>query len=58
MMLMMLVFWALVIIGLVLGIRWLTRQGREEHPDYALDILRERYAPASAPSEGPVGARA
>ena len=45
MMLMMLVFWALVITGLVLGIRWLVSQGREARPrDAALDILRERYA--------------
>jgi putative membrane protein len=44
MMLMMLVFWGLVIAGVVLGIRWLSRQGREERSDRALDILRERYA--------------
>jgi putative membrane protein len=44
MMLMMVVFWALVITGLVLGIRWLARQGQQERPDRALDILRERYA--------------
>ena len=44
MMLMILVFWGLVITGLVLGIRWLARQGRQERPDRALDILRERYA--------------
>ena len=44
MMLMMLVFWGLVIAGVVLGIRWLVRQGREEQPDRALAILRERYA--------------
>ena len=44
MMLMMLVFWAFVITGLVFGIRWLARQGRQERPDRALDILRERYA--------------
>jgi putative membrane protein len=44
MMLMMVVFWALVITGLVLGIRWLARQGQKERPDRALDILRERYA--------------
>jgi len=44
MMIMMLVFWALVIAGLVLGIRWLAGQGRPERPDRALDILRERYA--------------
>ena len=44
MMLMMLVFWGLVIAGLVLGIRWLVRQGRDERADRALEILRERYA--------------
>src|SRR3970040_511715 len=44
MMLVMLVFWGLVITSLVLGIRWLARQGRQERPDRALDILRERYA--------------
>jgi putative membrane protein len=44
MLLMMLVFWVLVITGLVLGIRWLARQGQQERPDRALDILRERYA--------------
>lgn len=45
MMLMMLVFWALVITGLVLGIRWLASQGRDARPrDTVLDILRERYA--------------
>jgi len=44
MMLMMLVFWGLVIAGLVVGIRWLVRQGREEQSDRALAILRERYA--------------
>src|SRR3970282_2162810 len=44
MMLMMLVFWGLVITGLVLGIRWLARQGREERPDRPRDILRERCA--------------
>jgi putative membrane protein len=47
MMLVMLTFWGLVIAGLVLGIRWLATQGREDRPDRsdrALDILRERYA--------------
>ena len=44
MMFMMLVFWGLVVTGIVLGIRWLARQGREERTDRALDILRERYA--------------
>ena len=44
MMLMMLGFWALVIAAVVVGLRWLVNQGRREHPDRALDILRERYA--------------
>jgi putative membrane protein len=43
MMLMMLVFWSLVIAGVVLLGRWLLAQGRER-PDRALEILRERYA--------------
>ncbi len=44
MMLMGLVFWALVLAALVLGIRWLVTQGRAPQPDTALDILRQRYA--------------
>ena len=44
MMLMMLVFWGLIIVGLVLGIRWLVSQGRQSRGDTALDILRQRYA--------------
>jgi len=45
MMLMMLVFWGMVIVGIVLGIRWLVTQGRGSRPtDPALDILRQRYA--------------
>ena len=44
MMFMMFVFWGLVIAGLVLGIRWLVRQGGGGQPDRALEILRERYA--------------
>ena len=44
MMLFMLVFWVLVIVGLVLGIRWLATQGRESRSDTALEILRQRYA--------------
>ena len=42
--LLMLVFWGLVITGVVLGIRWLVTQGRESRSDSALDILRQRYA--------------
>ena len=44
MMLFMFVFWALIIVGLVLGLRWLVTQGRESRSDAALDILRQRYA--------------
>jgi putative membrane protein len=45
MMVLMLLFWAVVIIGLVAAIRWLARQGREpRRDDAALDILRQRYA--------------
>jgi putative membrane protein len=44
MMVMMLVFWGLVIAGLVLGIRWLAGQGRGGGRDEALEILRQRYA--------------
>ena len=45
MMLMMLVFWGVMIVGIVLAIRWLVTQGRESRvTDSALDILRQRYA--------------
>ena len=44
MMLMMLVFWGLVIAGLVLGIRWLIHLGPRSSSDSALEILRQRYA--------------
>lgn len=44
MMLFMLVFWAAVIAGIVLVIRWLVGQGKESRPDSALEILRQRYA--------------
>lgn len=40
----MLLFWAIVIIGLVLGIRRLLRLGEAPPTDTALDILRQRYA--------------
>jgi putative membrane protein len=44
MMLMMLVFWGLVIAGLVVGLRWLIGQGHPTSRDEALEILRQRYA--------------
>lgn len=44
MMLMMLVFWGLIIAGLILGLRWLAGQGRGAGRDEALEILRQRYA--------------
>ena len=44
MMVMMLVFWGLVITGIVLAIRWLAGQGERSRSDRALEILRERYA--------------
>ena len=45
MMLMMLLFWGVVIAGLVVGVRWLVSQNRTAAPrDEALEILRQRYA--------------
>jgi len=45
MMLMMLVFWGVVIVGIVLVVRWLVNQGKDARStDPALDILRQRYA--------------
>jgi putative membrane protein len=44
MMAMMLLFWGVVIVGIVLGIRWLMGQGRQSQQDAAMDILRQRYA--------------
>ena len=45
MMSMMLVFWSVVIVGIVLAIRWLVTQGRGlRATDPALDTLRQRYA--------------
>ena len=42
--LLMLVFWGLIIAGIVLAIRWLVRQGGGTRSDSALEILRQRYA--------------
>ena len=44
MMLLMLVFWGLVIAGLVIGLRWLVGQRPPSHRDEAHEILRQRYA--------------
>ena len=44
MMLMMLVFWGLIIAGLIVGLRWLIGQGRVGGRDEAMEILRQRYA--------------
>ena len=44
MMFFMLLFWGLIIVGVVLGIRWLINQGKESRSDSALEILRQRYA--------------
>lgn len=42
--LMMLVFWGLIVAGVVVGVRWLARLSDGPRPDAALDILRQRYA--------------
>ena len=51
MMLMMLVFWGLVIVALVLGVRWLISQGKEPRSDSALETLRQRYAKGEISNE-------
>lgn len=44
MMLMMILFWGLIIVAVVLGVRWLVGQGKESPSDSPLEILRQRYA--------------
>jgi len=44
MMLMMVLFWVLIIVAVVLGIRWVLGQGKESRTDSALEILCQRYA--------------
>ncbi len=44
----MLLFWGLIIAGVVVGVRWLVQQGdggrRRDTAGSALEILRQRYA--------------
>ncbi len=51
MMLMMFLFWGLVIVALVLGVRWLISQGKEPRSDSALETLRQRYAKGEISNE-------
>src|SRR5215831_5991270 len=45
MMVMMLMFWGVVIAGIVVAIRWMVSHGGALRPsDHALEILRQRYA--------------
>jgi putative membrane protein len=44
MMFMMVLFWALVVVGIVLLVRWLLGQGKVSRSDTAVEILRQRYA--------------
>jgi putative membrane protein len=43
-MIMMVLFWGLIIVAIVLGIRWVKGQGKELRSESALEILRQRYA--------------
>ena len=43
MMLMMILFWGLIIVGVVLVIHRLVGQGKDTRTDSALEILRQRY---------------
>jgi putative membrane protein len=44
MMLTMVLFWALLVVGVVFLVRWLLGQSKESRTDSALEILRQRYA--------------
>ncbi len=44
MLFMMLVFWGVVITGIVILLRWLAGSARPARRDAAMEILRERYA--------------
>jgi putative membrane protein len=41
---MMLLFWGLIIVAVVLGVRWFFGQGKDSQSDSPLEILRQRYA--------------
>jgi len=43
-MMMMVLIWGLLIVGVVLGIRWLLGRGKDSRSDSAMEILRQRYA--------------
>ena len=44
MMAMMLLFWGVLILAAVAGIRWFIGQGKPPRADSALEVLRERFA--------------
>ncbi|HEY7322055.1 MAG TPA: SHOCT domain-containing protein [Candidatus Binatia bacterium] len=44
MMAMMFLFWVLVIVGLIIGVRWLLGISKQGKSDSAMEILRQRYA--------------
>ena len=43
-MLFIVLFWGLVIVGVVYRMRWLMNRGLTSRPESSLDILKKRYA--------------